>query len=343
MSRLTWTALTLVARNPFRLAYGVELTRQVFWIRLAEDSGWGEAAIPPYYGVEQAAMIECWERAAQQTLAWPDEADGIAGWVGATCASGPAPARCALELALYDRIARRRGVPLYALLGLPRPPARPTAYTIAINTPQEMARLAREAAKFPVIKVKLGSEEDEDCLAAIRAARPDALLRVDCNAGWTLAEAQQRIPRLERFGLEMIEQPLPRQEIDGLGELQKQTEVPIVADESLQSLADLERIAAAGVQGINLKLMKIGGITPALKILQRARQLGLRVMLGCMLETSLGTTAMAHLSGLADWLDLDAPMLISNDPFEGLQYDEHAAVLIPDRPGIGVKLRLTAL
>jgi len=338
-ARLTWTALTLVARNPFRLAYGVELTRQVFWIRLEEDLGWGEAAIPPYYGVEQSAMIACWQQAARQTRPWPEQPEEVAGWVSSGCARGPAPARCALELALYDRIARQRGVPLYALLGLPRPPARPTAYTIAINTPQEMARLAREAHDFPVIKVKLGGTEDEECLAAIREARPDAHLRVDCNAGWTLDEAQRRIPRLEQYGLEMIEQPLPRQEIAGLGVLQKQTSTPIVADESLQSFEDLEQIAAAGVQGINLKLMKIGGITPALRVLQRAKQLGLRVMLGCMLETSLGTTAMAHLSGLADWLDLDAPMLITNDPFDGLQYDAYAAVLIPDRPGIGVRLK----
>jgi L-alanine-DL-glutamate epimerase-like enolase superfamily enzyme len=149
----------------------------------------------------------------------------------------------------------------------------------------------------------------------------------------------QRIPALEKFGLEMIEQPLPRPEIAGLGEIQRHTSIPVVADESVQTMEDVEHLAEAGVQGINLKLMKVGGLTPALRILKRAGELGLRVMLGCMIETSLGVTAMAHLSGMAEWLDLDAPILITNDPFEGVTYDQHAFIQVPDRPGIGVTLR----
>jgi L-alanine-DL-glutamate epimerase-like enolase superfamily enzyme len=121
-----------------------------------------------------------------------------------------------------------------------------------------------------------------------------------------------------------------------MGRVQAAVDVPVVADESLQTLADVDRLAAAGVRGINLKLMKVGGIGPGLAIIRRARELGLQVMLGCMVETSLGVTAMAHLSGLADWLDLDAPLLIRNDPFSGLQYDDHAHIHLPLRPGIGV-------
>jgi L-alanine-DL-glutamate epimerase-like enolase superfamily enzyme len=139
--------------------------------------------------------------------------------------------------------------------------------------------------------------------------------------------------------LALIEQPVPKDDIAGLGYVQAHTDVPIVADETVRTLADVEQLAAAGVCGINLKLMKVGGLSPCLRLLKRARKLGLRVMLGCMIETSLGVTAMAHLAGLADWLDLDAPLLVANDPFGGLSYDAQARIQLPERPGIGVVVR----
>jgi L-alanine-DL-glutamate epimerase-like enolase superfamily enzyme len=162
---------------------------------------------------------------------------------------------------------------------------------------------------------------------------------VDANGAWSPEEAVQRVEALAPYDLELIEQPLPKEEIEGMGYVQAHVDVPVVADESVQTLADVERLAAAGVQGINLKLMKVGGLAPGLRILRRARELGLRVMLGCMVETSLGTTAMAHLAGLADWLDLDAPLLIRNDPFAGVHYDWQARIHVPARPGIGVTRR----
>ena len=204
-----------------------------------------------------------------------------------------------------------------------------------------MARLASEARRYPVLKIKLGSDDDEARLAAVRAARPDARLRVDANAGWSAEEAVRRVRGLAAYDLEMVEQPVAKDDIDGMGYVQAHVGLPVIADESLQTSDDLERLAAAGVQGINLKLMKVGGIASGLAMLRRARELGLRVMLGCMIETSLGTTAMAHLAGAADWLDLDAPLLVSDDPFEGLSYDERAGISVPVRPGIGAVLRST--
>ncbi len=260
----------------------------------------------------------------------------IAAWIDS---DGPAPARCALDLALHDRIARQRGLPLHALLGLPPPPPLTTSFTIAIAEPEEMARLAVEAARFPILKLKLGSDDDAARLAAVRAARPDAILRVDANAGWSAEEAVTRLRQIEHYGLEMVEQPVAKHDIAGMGYVQAHTGLPVVADESVQSLADVEALAAAGVQGINLKLQKVGGLEPALRILRRARELGLRVLLGCMVETSLGTTAIAHLASLAEWLDLDAPLLIANDPFDGLRYDDEARVHLPGRAGIGVIMR----
>lgn len=330
---LTWEKIVLNLRNPFRLSYGVSETREIYWMKLDGGEGWGESAIPPYYKVDAGAMTSYWERMVRTKRRPPENLAEVEAWIGS---DGPAPARCAVDLAVCDRIGRKAGLPLYALFGLPKPQPQPTSFTIAIDTPEEMARMAAEIAAYPVIKVKLGSEDDLTRLKAIRAARPDARLRVDANAGWSRNKAAELLPLLEPLGLEMIEQPVVKEDIGGLGWLQKQTSIPIVADESVQSEEDVRRLAAAGVAGINLKLMKLGGLIPTLKILHLAQELGLRIMLGCMIETSIGTTAMAHLSGAAEWLDLDAPLLISNDPFKGLEYDEHANLLVPDRPGIGI-------
>ncbi len=340
---LTWQPLTLHLCTPFRLSYGVTESRRSFWLRLRGDEGWGEAAIPPYYGISDDAMIAFWQKTAARGGALPDEPDTIAAWIDAAGPAphvpAPAPVRAALDLALHDRIARQRAVPLHRLLGLPVPTSLATSFTIAIAEPDEMARLATQAGRYPILKIKLGSDDDAARLAAIRAVRPDARLRVDANAGWSAEEAVTRLRQLEDLNLEMVEQPVARHDIAGMGYVQAHTDLPIVADESVQSMADLNALAAAGVRGINLKLMKVGGLGPGVAMLRRARELGLKVMLGCMIETSLGTTAMAHLSALADWLDLDAPLLIADDPFDGLVYGEDARVFVPDRPGIGAMLR----
>jgi L-alanine-DL-glutamate epimerase-like enolase superfamily enzyme len=333
--RLSWDMLTLKLRNPFRVSYGVSETREAFILRLAGDEGLGEGTIPPYYRVDPSAMTTCWQRAAASEAPFPDEVSGIEAWIP----EGPAPARSAIDLALHDRIARRQGKPLYQLLDLPKPPALTTSFTIGIDTPDAMAAMARQIADYAVIKIKLGTDDDEPRVRAIREARPDAKLRVDANAGWTVEQSVDHLRWLEKYDLELIEQPLPREQIEQMGEVQRHTAIPVVADESVQSLDDVERLAAAGVRGINLKLMKVGGLGPAMKILRRARELDLRVMLGCMIETSLGTTAMAHLAGLANWIDLDAPLLISNDPFDGVRFDKHARITVSERPGIGAMAR----
>lgn len=335
-SRLTWERLTLQLRNPFRVAYGTSETRPAFWLRLANDEGWGEGTIPPYYGIPDDAMTAVWDAAAQRTDPFPDDPAGITAWVGA---DGPAPARAALDLALHDRLGRNEGRPLYALLGLPEPRPLPTSFTLGIDEPEVMARQAAELAAYPVLKLKLGTADDEPRVAAVRRARPDATLYIDANAGWTADAAIDYIARLLPYDIALVEQPVAKDDIAGMGRVQAACAVPVVADESVQTMANIEQLAAAGVQGINLKLMKVGGLGPGLAMLDRARVLGLRIMLGCMVETSLGATAMAHLAGLADWLDLDAPWLVGNDPFDGLRYDEQGRVHLPERPGIGAVRR----
>ncbi len=334
---LRWEKLTLELRNPFRLSYGVSETRETYWLRLPADSGWGEATLPPYYGVDLTRMGLYWQALADTGRELPDDPAEVPGWVQPD-PDGSAPARAALEMALYDRIGRDHGLPLYALFDLPEPQPLSTSFTISIDTPEAMAAMAASRPDYPVLKIKLGSADDAARLRAIRAVRPDVRLRVDANAGWSLAEALEILPALEEFNLEMIEQPLPKDQFSEMGQLQAHTSIPLVGDESVQTLADVERLAAAGVAGINVKLMKVGGLSPAVRILQRARELGLRSMLGCMVETSIGASAMAHLSGLAEWVDLDAPLLIRNDPFCGLTYDQNLRIRLPQRPGIGAVL-----
>ncbi|MGB9897439.1 dipeptide epimerase [Thermanaerothrix sp.] len=335
-SILHWQRLTLVLRHPFRLSYGVSETRHTYWLRLEDDLGWGEATLPPYYGVDLNTFEAFWEQRARGGLYLPRSLEEVPAWVGD---EGSAAARCALEMVALDYLARQAGQPLYRWLDLPAPPRLPTSVTIAIDTPDAMADMAWRMRAYPVLKLKLGSPEDLACLEAVRSARPDAEIRVDANAGWTPDEAKTYLPRLEALGIAMIEQPLPKAAIAEMGQLQAMTHIPIVADESLQTYADVEALAAAGVRGVNVKLMKTGGVLNALRIIRRARELGLNILLGCMIETSLGTTAMAHLAALADWLDLDAPLLIANDPFEGLVYDAEGRIHVPERPGIGVILR----
>lgn len=332
---MDWKAINLYTRSPFRLSYGVTQQRTVYWLRLTEACGWGEAAIPPYYGVREADMIALWRQKAHQAKPLPEDVAGISNWVGR---EGPAPARCALDMALHDYLAVRQGIPLHDLLGIPRPEPVLTALTIPMAAPREMAAMAARAGAFPILKLKVGSDDDIDRVAAVRQARPDARLLVDANAGWSAAAAVRHIRRLEAFDLEMVEQPVARDDLAGLAYVQRHVGVPVIADESICTLEDLHQLAALGIRAVNLKLMKIGGLSPCLDIIRQARALGVRIMLGCMIETSLGVTAMAHLSGLADWIDLDAPLLIKNDPFTGVRYAD-ARMMLPHGPGIGVVRR----
>jgi len=343
MNRLTWEPITLQLRNPFRISHGTSEMRVAHWLRLSGissvDEGWGEGTIPPYYGVPTKAMAAFWDAAARRADSLPDDPADIPAWVGT---DGPAPARAALDLALHDRLGRLHDKPLHVLLGLPAPQPLPTSFTLAIDEPDAMGRGAAALTGCSVIKLKLGGADGRDVerVAAVRAARPDTTLYVDANAGWTADEAIREIERMVALGVTLVEQPVAKGDYEGMGRVQAACAVPVVADESVQTMADVERLAAAGIGGINLKLMKVGGLAPGLAMLRRARELGLGIMLGCMVETSLGATAMAHLMGLADWLDLDAPWLIANDPFDGLTYDAAGCVHVPDRPGIGVILRV---
>ncbi len=330
--RIRWQSLTLQLRNPFRLSYGVSETRRAFWLRLTDDEGWGEAAIPPYYGISDEAMIACWEAVRRRTDSFPDELAGIEAWIGM---DGPAPARAALDLALHDRIARRRGVPLHRLLDLPAPIPLPTSFTIAIGESAEMARLAGEAARYPVLKIKVGLDTDEATLAAVRSVTKKPL-RVDANEGWKdKEEAVRKINWLESQGVELIEQPMPAAMLEEQRWVRSKVHIPIIADEACLRPQDIPKLADA-FDGINVKIDKAGGLLQGYRMLQIASSLGLKTMLGCMVSSSVAITAAAHLSPLVDYADLDGNLLISNDPYTGVTVKD-GRLILPEGSGLGLK------
>jgi L-alanine-DL-glutamate epimerase-like enolase superfamily enzyme len=206
-----------------------------------------------------------------------------------------------------------------------------------MDTPEVMADKARDCG-MPVLKIKMGGEKDEQALRAIREARPEARIRVDANAGWSREQAAALIPRLIEYDIEFVEQPLAVGDIDGLRWLRSlKLGVPVFADENILTSRDVASHLGA-VDGVVIKLQKTGGIREALRAIHTARALDMKIMLGCMVETSLGVTGAAHLSPLCDYADLDGPFLITNDPFTGVAYNG-ARLVLPDGPGLGVQYK----
>lgn len=232
------------------------------------------------------------------------------------------PARCAVDIALLDGAARAAGQPLHRFLGLGFPPAGAlSSFTIGLDSPDRMEAKAREACRYPVLKMKLGAPTDAANLAALRRAAPTKLIRVDANAAWkTREEALDRIFALADDGnIEFVEQPMPPDvsDADAIW-LKERSPLPLVGDESYQDARDAERCARC-FHGVNVKLVKTGGVTAAKEALEAARKIGLKTMLGCMIESSVLISAAAHLTALTDWLDLDGNVLITNDPFDGVR------------------------
>jgi L-alanine-DL-glutamate epimerase-like enolase superfamily enzyme len=240
-------------------------------------------------------------------------------------------------MAAYDLLGKRAGLPVHALLGLDPTCAPRTSFTIGIDTPEVMAEKAREAEQYPILKVKVGTPTDQQNLDAVRAARPDAVIRVDANEAWTPKEAVAGIERIAQFGIEFVEQPVAARDLEGLRMVRDAVSLPVIADESCIVPADVSRVAPY-VDGINIKLMKCGGIYPALQMIHLARAHNLAVMMGCMIESSLAMTAAAQLSPLLDYADLDGHLLIDDDPYTGVMVEDGRLVL-PQAPGLGVQPR----
>ena len=245
----------------------------------------------------------------------------------------PPGARCALDIALHDLIGKEAGRPLWQLLGLDASRTPVTSFTIGIDTPEIMLAKLAEIVDHPIVKVKLGFPGDIEVVAAMRQ-RYAGVLRVDANEAWTPEQSVANLRELERYDIEFCEQPIPAGTPERLRWIRERASVPLVTDEDSRDASDLLALAGC-VDGINVKLVKCGGIRGALGMIATARALGLRIMLGCMVESAILTTAAAHLSPLVDWADLDGPFLTASDPFSGVTY-ERGKLVLPPGPGLGV-------
>ncbi|CAA9351056.1 MAG: L-alanine-DL-glutamate epimerase (EC [uncultured Gemmatimonadaceae bacterium] len=339
---ITHELLHVRTRHPFAIARGVSSDYTTITVRVtAADGaeGWGEAAPNRFYGETTssvAAVLPQLAAALEGLDPWHlDEAERR---MNAAIRHNGA-AKSAVSAALHDLAAKRLGVPLYRLWGLDPARAPRSSFTIGIppNDAELRARVA-EADEYPVLKVKLGSDRDEAILRTVREAAPHKTLRVDANAAWTPKHAARMAHRLaDVYGVEFLEQPVAAHDLDGLRFVRERSPIPVVADESCVTSADIAGLVGR-VDGINIKLAKCGGLREAVRMVHAARAHGLLVMAGCMIETSLGIAAAAHLAPLLDYVDLDGAALLADDPYVGPSI-AGGVVRLPDGPGLGVTRR----
>lgn len=251
-------------------------------------------------------------------------------------APGEAAARAAVSIAIHDLAARQRGEPLYEQWGLDPTRTPVTSYTVGIDSPAGMADRARAATErgFPVLKVKLGTDDDEARLTAIREVAPDARIRVDANCAWDVEETVDNVEWLQENDVEFVEQPVPADDVAGLREIRERVPIPIAADESCVTAADVPAVGDA-VDIVVVKLMKCGGIRPALRQIEAANAHGLDVMLGCMVESNASIAGACHLSPLVEYADLDGSLLLESDPVTGLNLEGGAIELGASSVGTG--------
>ncbi len=338
MIHATTEPVVLTPTHPFKIARSEHATYDHLLVRLEHDGdvGWGEAAPSARYG-ETAATVEGALKALLPHLGEdPYDLAGVEARLNRTLWDN-ASAKTAISAALHDLLGKRHDLPLYRWLGLSLDAIPPTSFTIGIGSEEEMAAKVEEADPYPILKIKMGFEGDVEVLETIRGMTGKPI-RVDANEGWTRDEALARIPALEDLEVELLEQPLAAHDREGLARVSAATSIPVVADESCRTTADLESLLGV-VDVVNVKLAKTGSILEAYRLMTAAKALHFGVFLGCMVESSLGIAAAAHLAPLADWVDLDGHLLLSDDPFEGLRFEDGRVLPDPDAPGLGVGRR----
>lgn len=335
-------------RDPFRIARAEDFrtaTTVVVDVTMSGLTGVGEAFPVSYYGETTGTVGALLPLLAETVETLGDPPSGVEAartWLASAADAmtarigGHGAAKAAIDIALHDLVARGMGIPVWQLIGT-SPEIPPTDFTLGIDTPDEVAARAQRAARFPALKIKVGGPADIETLEAVRSVYT-GILRVDANTGWQPEAGAKLIPELVRLGVELIEQPFPAHQLPQLRWLQERSPLPIVADESAVWIHDLEGLVGV-VAGVNVKIMKCGGIGPGLAMMRRAKELGFKIFLGCMEETSVAIAAAATLASLADWLDLDGNLLLARDPFEGFQLGDDCRWQLTDAPGLGVSRR----
>ncbi|MCQ2175801.1 MAG: twin-arginine translocation signal domain-containing protein [Bacteroidales bacterium] len=306
-------------------------------VEIAYDGfvGYGEASMPPYLGHTVESVCAFLSKVSLEQFADPFCVEDILSYVD-SLSDGDAPAKAAIDIALHDLIGKLLGQPLFRLWGYNPAKAPATSFTIGIDTADVVREKTLECAgKYRVLKLKVGLDNDEEMVNAIRDVT-DLPLVVDANQGWKdKQKALDEIFWLSSKGVRMVEQPMPYSQIDDIAWITERSPIPVFADEGIQRLCDLPSIKGV-YSGINIKLMKCTGLAEARKMIDWARAENMKVMLGCMTETSCATTAAAHLSPAADFADLDGNLLILNDRFSGMTVVD-GMIRLPDRPGLGLK------
>ena len=337
--------LRLPFKDPFRIARNEDpeaASTVLTELELDGVTGFGEAYPVPYYGetLDTAAVVLPHLLESLDDLGpVPADRASVATWLERSteqmsdAIGNHGGAKGGIDIALHDIAGQVLGLPVWELIGasnqLP-----PTDYSLGIDEPAAVAERARQVAHFPALKIKVGGPSDIETLEAVRAVF-DGPLRIDVNTGWRPEQAAALIPELERLGVELIEQPFKARQLAELRWLRERSSLPIVADESAVFEDDLPMLEGI-VDGVVVKLAKCGGIGPALRMIRRARELGMKVMLGCMVESSIGIAAAAMVASEVDWLDLDGNLLLAADPFGGIELGRDCRWQLSSEPGLGV-------
>lgn len=335
--KLSWTPYDLQLNHTFTISGFSRKTTPVVLTRIEYDGleGYGEASLPPYLGETQASVIAFLKKVDLSIFSDPAHLEEIMAYLDAL-AHGNTAAKASVDIALHDLAGKMIGAPWHRMYGLDKHDVPDTTFTIGIDSDEVVRDKTREElGRFNILKVKVGGADDKRMIEAIRSVT-DLPLAVDANQGWK--ERQQALDMifwLKEKGVVMVEQPMPKGELDNIAWLTGESPLPIFADESLQRLADVERLKGV-FSGINIKLMKCTGMHEAWKMRNLGQALGMKVMMGCMTETSCAISAAAQLYAGMDFADLDGALLIGNDCFEGARL-VRGKIIASDLPGIGVK------
>ena len=334
--KINYWHYNLPFRFPFTISRGTKTHQSTLIVELEYFGikGYGEAPAITYYNITVEKMIEELEKkkAMIEKFAFTDP-ERYWHYLHHLIPDNPFLV-CALDIAAWDLYGKMKRKKLYELWKLDISKNPITDYTIGIDSIEKMVEKMREKP-WPIYKVKVGTENDIETVKALRE-NTDAIIRVDANAGWTAEEALKKIPLLKELGVELVEQPLAKDDWDGMKILFEKSPLPLFADESCALENDVEKCKGF-FHGINIKLTKCSGITPAKRMIKKAKELDLKVMIGCMNETTIGTAAIAHLLPLLDFVDMDGPLLLAEDIASGISYD-FGKINYQDGPGLGIKL-----
>jgi L-alanine-DL-glutamate epimerase-like enolase superfamily enzyme len=335
--KLQYKTYNLPFRHPFTISKGTKTHQPTLIVELdfMGIKGYGEAPAITYYNITVEKMVEDLERKKifVEKFAFSDP-ERYWHYLHHLFPANPFLV-CALDMAGWDIYGKLKRKQLHELWGLDTTTAPLTDFTIGIDTIDNMVAKIKEKP-WPIYKIKVGVEGDIEMVTALRQ-HSDAVFRVDANAGWTLEQALQKIPLLKNLGVEFVEQPLAKDDWEGMKILYEQSVLPLIADESCVAEADVEK-CHQHFHGINIKLTKCSGITPARRMITKAKELGMKMMVGCMNESSVGTAAIAQLAPMLDYVDMDGPLLLAEDIGEGVQFAD-GKIIYTDIPGLGIAVQ----